>query len=86
MYNNIINSKTVVGSTRNPGLPGRNSRNPPEILVFLVGLLGFLQEYVGHGKVLDCCDKYYSPASDETCTSFTSEVTLISNYTRFSVL
>ena len=42
----------MVGSTRNPGLPARIARNPPGILVFLVGLLGFLQEYMGQGKVL----------------------------------
>ena len=36
----------------NPGLPGRIARNPPGILVFLVGLLGFLQEYVGQWTVL----------------------------------
>jgi hypothetical protein len=63
MYNNIINSKKYQESwsswqsyqefTRNPGHPGRIARNPPGILVFLVRLLGFLQEYVGQWKVLD---------------------------------
>jgi len=62
MYNNITTSKTMVGSTRNPDLPGRMAGNSLGILVFLVELpgihqedkdsWGFLQEYVEQGKVL----------------------------------
>ena len=53
MYNNITKiSKTMVGSTRNPGLPGRMVRNSPgihqefRILVFQVGLPGIPQEFL----------------------------------------